>query len=280
MIKNVVNITCLGICLLSCQTKEHHFTDTFTEADSVAYATSVSMDTLPLVATVQARVDSVQFYPDPAPAQIFILEEGVFHDDEITESMTQLQWLGLLKRNQSYFLAPTTCRFDRVHDEILDDDGAKTAWQVSVAQGDTALILLEKKAFLNPVEVRAFSVPEYVYPGESVTIKDGDNTYTLEATGNRETSQANQEQVSNYALKVLATVQGEERKSLLVSVPYFDDNMVRVLFVGDIDGDGLLDFLLDTSHHYNLRSPTLYLSSQAAPGEIVKPVGILKSVGC
>lgn len=45
-----------------------------------------------------------------------------------------------------------------------------------------------------------------------------------------------------------------------------DDAMPHLLFAGDLDRDGRLDLLFDTTDHYNLQQPTLFLSSPAFPG--------------
>jgi hypothetical protein len=53
-----------------------------------------------------------------------------------------------------------------------------------------------------------------------------------------------------------------------------------VIWAGDIDGDDRLDVLLDTSNHSNGEDTTLYLSSLAAPGQVVKSVASFASFGC
>ncbi|WP_158636362.1 hypothetical protein [Aerolutibacter ruishenii] len=44
--------------------------------------------------------------------------------------------------------------------------------------------------------------------------------------------------------------------------------------------DGRLDLVFDTTDHYNLLRPTLFLSSRAAAGELVGQVAQYQSVGC
>ena len=58
-----------------------------------------------------------------------------------------------------------------------------------------------------------------------------------------------------------------------------DDCVWSVEWVGDLDRDGELDFLIDVSGHYNAYQPTLFLSSVGKDGK----VGIFASfwgVGC
>lgn len=59
-----------------------------------------------------------------------------------------------------------------------------------------------------------------------------------------------------------------------------DDASPSLLFAGDLDRDGKLDLLFDTTDHYNVSRPTLFLSSQAKPGELLHRVAQYESVGC
>jgi hypothetical protein len=51
----------------------------------------------------------------------------------------------------------------------------------------------------------------------------------------------------NYKLYITATIKGEAHKNLLVAQQNFDDQMIKLIFAGDIDGDGILDLIIDTS---------------------------------
>lgn len=59
-----------------------------------------------------------------------------------------------------------------------------------------------------------------------------------------------------------------------------DEGMAQLRFVGDLDGDGAFDLILDASEHYNVSRPTLFLSSQAGADEFVRQVAQYESVGC
>ena len=58
------------------------------------------------------------------------------------------------------------------------------------------------------------------------------------------------------------------------------DGSLRLYFAGDLDRDGRLDLVFDTSDHYNLSRPTLLLSSLAADGTLVGEAAQYQSVGC
>lgn len=53
-----------------------------------------------------------------------------------------------------------------------------------------------------------------------------------------------------------------------------------VSWVGDADGDGKLDFLIEADRHYNLSTSRLFLSSKAGKGQLVKQVAVSTATGC
>ena len=56
------------------------------------------------------------------------------------------------------------------------------------------------------------------------------------------------------------------------------DASPRLLFAGDIDRDGKLDLIVDTTDHYNKSRPTLFLSSPALPDGGIVDGGIVDGV--
>ncbi|MDW7694961.1 hypothetical protein R9C00_00290 [Flammeovirgaceae bacterium SG7u.111] len=60
----------------------------------------------------------------------------------------------------------------------------------------------------------------------------------------------------------------------------FDDAMYRLIFVADLDGDGIPDIVADLTNHYNVSKKMLFLSSLADEGEWHKKVGDFTAIGC
>lgn len=54
----------------------------------------------------------------------------------------------------------------------------------------------------------------------------------------------------------------------------------QLLWAGDLDGDRRLDLLIDLTWHYNLSQRMLFLSSVAAPGRLLRKVGLFETIGC
>jgi hypothetical protein len=102
----------------------------------------------------------------------------------------------------------------------------------------------------------------------------------LHATGDYEDETAEWPIFYNYKLYLSATIDGDKCQSLIAAASSFDDAMITLLFCSDIDNDGILDFIFDTSPKYNGMAVTLYLSSERDDKQVVKVVGKHSAVGC
>lgn len=66
----------------------------------------------------------------------------------------------------------------------------------------------------------------------------------------------------------------------LFNIDKFDDSILRLLFAGDIDGDGKLDLIFDSHINYEEESITLFLSSLADNGIITRVAEASISYDC
>lgn len=222
------------------------------------------------------------FTPFDSSFSARVLTVGNFHHDEVEENAARLKWFGLFKNNEGYYLKHTEIITVKIHDPVLDDENEKTGWRVKTINKDRCIILIEPLPFLADRTVQSVKLSkEHIYPGETLTFTYSGNDYEIFATGDKNQSTQHQEwnNISNYKLYLQAVIKGQTRKSLLVTIPNFDDQKITLIFAGDIDGDGILDLIIDTSRHYNVTSPTLYLSRPADMKAVVKPVGGHTSVG-
>ncbi|MFH7004628.1 hypothetical protein [Flavobacterium bizetiae] len=223
-------------------------------------------------------------FPDDNALPVKIIRLETFHSDEIEESYSKKVWFGLFKNKGNYSLSETKVFFKRVNDPVIDEtDEEKTGWEVSTHLKDSCLILIEKLPYLIDGNVSSVKIPESIYPEESFKFIYKDVEYTLFATGKKKKEQADSDWilVSDYKLYLKKVVDSKESTELLIAKKNFDDQMIKVIFAGDLDGDNKLDLIIDTASHYNVSSPTLYLSEPAAKEEkIIKPVGVFTTVGC
>jgi len=70
------------------------------------------------------------------------------------------------------------------------------------------------------------------------------------------------------------------KKQVIYEAEYCSDCSWDLCWVGDLDRDGNLDFMLNLNNHYNSTCHTLFLSSQAKKGEIVRDTAEMCQMGC
>lgn len=212
-----------------------------------------------------------------------ILNLGVFHGDEVDQKLEKKNWFGLFKSNDNYALKVVDLSIKHANDPIVDDDETVlSGWEVSSSVKDSCVILIEKLPYLAEGNVPTVKIPKSINLGDRFSFSFLNVDYELSAVGEKkkESPDSDYDIISNYKLYLTAKIDGKTKKVLLVEKKNLDDRMIAIIFVGDIDGDSKLDLIIDTSHHYNVSSPILYLSKEASKEEIIKPVGVFTTVGC
>ena len=244
-----------------------------------------------IVATPAAQyttIDTIEYdktiYPVGNELKTKVLTTGDFHEEEVWQNADKEKWFGLFKGSNGFYVEQITITTKRIHDPIVDEnENAKTGWKVSTFKKDSNYILIENLPFLSNRRVQHFPLKKCtIYPDDTLSFSFLGTDYKLFATGGKKKVQEDPEafDVWNYKLYLTAKKLGHPITQLLVAQPSFDDKMIDLIFVGDIDGDEILDLIIDTSSHYNMLSPTLYLSNPADKQKLVTPVGAHTIVGC
>jgi len=216
---------------------------------------------------------------------------GQFHAGE-TIALDGERWLALRVDRAEAALRPTTVRVATVEDVLLDRPGERSGQAVSSRPADDAILM-----FLRGPALVAGLVEQ-----ARVDMADGDGRHRFErALAFRD---------ARYRLRSECTPRGgapvagqvsfdcsivlreqDGREQVLVRMDGYatgpgehawlgDDAAPELLFAGDLDRDGELDLLFDTTHHYNVSRPTLFLSSQAGSGELLREVATHEATGC
>ena len=212
-----------------------------------------------------------------------ILTTGLFHNEEVHNDDSRRSWYGIFQNADGYYIDTARVVIKRAMDPIADDKGGKiTGWQVQTANSDTSLLLFAGVNGLEKRQIKDISLrKKEIQPGDSVTYVYNGITYTLFATGDKVQEEPGAPvTVSNYRLFIKAIINGTERIQMLVAARGFDDRMTGIMFAGDIDGDNIPDLIINTSNHYNVTAPALYLSKPAGGNDVLKLMGWHVSVGC
>lgn len=215
-----------------------------------------------------------------------LLEVGEFHGDEVS-ARTGEAWLGLFPVSDGYALRRTTLTVRKVRDLIVDDEaGPETGKKVGTSHRAEPLFLVRDITSLRPRLVPT------VYAGElslqtttNASLAMGGKTYQLSVLDNSD-SGADADAAAGAGPMLLPqhatlalTVDGS-RMQRLFSVDGHDEAHWRLLWAGDLDGDGKLDLYLDLNGHYNVSARRLFLSSAAKSGALVGEVALFETVGC
>lgn len=212
---------------------------------------------------------------------------GAFHGDEPVARDGEA-WLALQVEAGHAALVPTRLQVHEVHDALLDDAGESSGREVGSALGEDGLVFLRGPGLhAGPVRMAPFAPAERLGARPDYGIRFDGRAYRLEVECVPAPDPAPEQQ--QFAC-VLVLGSGGDRQRLFELRGYVepgsdevitsDDGKARLLFAGDLDRDGRLDLIFDTSDHYNVSRPTLFLSSLARPGELVGEAAQYRSVGC
>jgi hypothetical protein len=205
-----------------------------------------------------------------------------FHGDEVPARNGE-SWLALVVAGSTAKLQAAKLVVEAVNDPVLDGDDEKTGRSVA-APGIEALVFLRGMAALKPGDVNvamAESTPLDV--ARPLELRLGDKRLSLLsrcADSGDESGGIRCEVVLDdgaVAQTLFTTYAVREEGSDRIT---FGDAVPTVQFAGDLDRDGRVDLLIDTTDHYNLSRPTLFLSGAAKNGQHVAEVARQELTGC
>lgn len=211
---------------------------------------------------------------------------GNFHQGEAVARHGE-RWLALRIQTDAARLDTTRLRVKTVFDEIVDAEGMATGTQVGSDEAEDVVTYLRGPGLhAGPVvRARIESVDDDSgFTAQILTL--GDKAYRL-------ATHCGADPAAEGALTCsIDLVEGERRQSLVrmsgqrnqgdadAGVSLGDDASPHLIFAGDLDRDGKLDLIFDTTDHYNLMRPALFLSGAADGDELLHAVAEHSAVGC
>lgn len=222
---------------------------------------------LTFVAALLPLQGSSQF-ENPAKGQVQLWAAGPMHPNEVV-GKTGEKWFALYRTENGFELRVTKVT-------VLDSSVGLSDKFVKVDRPFECLFLLRGIAGLKEGPIKTvFSGHQFVKPSQSISLQlssDLSSSYQLYAEGKED-----KETINDYKLVLYSD---QRRQTILNRAKMSLDGSPTLLWAGDLDRDGKLDLLMDLTNHYNAREPTLFLSSRAAPNELVKMVASHRQMGC
>lgn len=203
-----------------------------------------------------------------------ILIPTTYRDWEDQNPVDQLtkNWMEIYQKDGRYFVGKADYKITKGSDECSGSD-------TKTIEPRKDVVLMMDLPDLKPGEINALKIPQKkIWPKEKTNFRYNDINYFLRAEGEILTSEQvitddGEEvfhDVKNYKLYIST---GQNSEMLMLEEPSFDQTFVELLFVGDIDSDGKLDFMIGANRNYEEARVILFLSSKAKPGKIVQRAG-------
>ena len=231
----------------------------------------------------------------PAEGQVKIMLAGPLYGDNIRVEPVA-EWWGLFERDGGYVLEPAPLRLVVKRGAQPDASGAVEE-EYAVESEKLPIVLIHGMQHLRPgpvatatlqparwnsEQVTPLRMNSFLYPGQSIGVILPTDTIRISAFGVAEEDvEFHHANLMNYEIRVY---RGEEDKAVsqtLTTIPRMGDlGEPHLIWAGDLDQDGKMDFLFDFKTHYYVRNLALFLSTAAKEGELVGKVAEWETTGC
>jgi len=259
--------------------------DTLLEKEEIVLSYACVLSSAPLPILNSDTVYEKDILPETENLSGRILFQNQLHNDEIKEDELAMSWVGLFKA-KDYFLSKARVLIQNTFDPVLDVDSTEiSGWLVKVKEGDVKceFMFAQIPVLKESSSVKSIELPKNsVLPGDTFKIQFGLYYYKIYASGYCIQPNPGEDwyKIRNFRLFVEEEFEGKSKKQLIMTQPWFNENVVELMFAGDLDGDDRLDLIIDKTFHYNAYMPTLYLSGAAKKGKVLKCMASRTVVGC
>ncbi|WP_293957399.1 MULTISPECIES: hypothetical protein [unclassified Sphingobacterium] len=223
--------------------------------------TDKATDTLSQVVADSSTVNQ-SLIADPKKGQILLVRSYRVWEKEDPTAVLNKDWYDLYEENGKYYL-------EKVDYEIKDgyDECAGVPIRSIESRRNSLLFLKLEGLQAGALENLKVTHSE-IWPQESVEYAFKNQKVTLRGLGTIKSTEVQTDdkgheklfhEVTNYKLSYISNKENKEKT--LFHIDQFDDVFMSTLFVGDIDRDGVLDFIFSNPSHYEEQAMLLFLSN-------------------
>lgn len=222
--------------------------------------------------------DTTDLSPEPNTAAKIMIE-GRFHKHEVWQGAERKPWMALVQDDSVFRLQPSHLQVTTFFDPVYDKGRQVRSGREVRGELPNTLLFVSGIAKLQASEVDTVGYPDQVIlPNTSIDLRYKGKTYTLAASGDSiQQEGSGSYSVQNYKWTVSGTKNGRRISQELAADENFESAIYVLLWVGDLDRDGIPDLLADLSNHFNTSKVTLFLSSLAEKGKLYKKVADFKT---
>ena len=245
----------LPFLLLACSNEDTPTVKTTQENNPETIEADTDQDTI-TEAPIVAVSDSARF---------------VFSGAFVPSDFKTTSWIGIYKDSNGMYCKSTQAKVKAVRDMWNQDEDNLDATIIEDVSKDASVFLFSGITVPENFRINEFNnILHRVEIGKTAKI----GKYTLKAEGNlAPESQA----PLTYKLSISGPRKGKNIDQIIVNHEFLDDGMTEILWIGDLDADGMPDMIIDMSPKYSYSTPTLFLSSKADEGNLLKLVAECES---
>lgn len=219
-------------------------------------------------ASAQPTVNRPRTNPAPRP-KLDLIQLGTFHHGE-AEFRSGGGWIGLVPSRDGFSWVNLRIKTEKVHDPIgSDPPELKRATQIT----------LETPTRFEPLFLLR-GLSQLATKPVHTCFDRSENGSFLEQNPILLTCEANAYSIQVTNQRLLQLKRGAKTQTLFTWAQALSEEHAELIWAGDLDGDGNLDLLLDHSSNSNATGLSLYLSTWAAPGQLVGRAATFKTLGC
>ena len=199
----------------------------------------------------------------------------VFSGAFVPSDFKTSNWIGMYQDDNGMYCKSTKAYVKVVGDVWGDYEDPNVKFTIiKDVSKDSSLFLFSGISVPENLRTRAFrnTLNELNKVEIGKTVKVG--KYTLKAEGNLAPESGS---ALTYKLSISGPKKGKNIDQIIVNHEFLDDGITEILWIGDLDADGIPDMIIDMSETNCISSPALFLSSKADEGKLLKLVAECES---